>query len=122
VPRVSTVFAASASGNGFEILSGGSMAARGVPGAAILTQQVRPDWSVANLRATVVRTANPSLTKDLLQRSEGARFGQATITVNNTELARSLSSGVLVLARDNISGAARATLLPCHEQNLTLSH
>ena len=76
-PGVSVVSTASGTGNGFEILSGTSMATPGVAGVAVLAKQAHPSWSQPDLRAAVVQTASPTMMKDLLQRNEGAGLVQA---------------------------------------------
>ncbi len=76
-PGVSVISTASGSGNGFEALSGTSMATPGVAGVALLTKQAHPTWPLADLRAAVVQTASPSMMLDLLQRNEGAGLVQA---------------------------------------------
>ncbi|MCK9687427.1 S8 family peptidase [Scleromatobacter humisilvae] len=76
-PGVSVASTASGSGNGFEILSGTSMATPGVAGVAALAKQAHPTWSQADLRAAIVQTASPSMMLDLLERNEGAGLVQA---------------------------------------------
>jgi subtilisin family serine protease len=76
-PGVSVVSVASGTGNGFQILSGTSMATPNVAGVAALTKQAHPSWSQADLRAAVVQTASPTMMQDLLQRNEGAGLAQA---------------------------------------------
>jgi subtilisin family serine protease len=76
-PGVSVVSVASGTGNGFQILSGTSMATPNVAGVAVLTKQAHPGWPQADLRAAIVQTASPTLMKDLLQRNEGAGLAQA---------------------------------------------
>ncbi|HUP06578.1 MAG TPA: S8 family serine peptidase, partial [Caldimonas sp.] len=76
-PGVSVVSVASGTGNGFQILSGTSMATPNVAGIAALTKQAHPSWSQADLRAAVVQTASPTMMQDLLQRNEGAGLAQA---------------------------------------------
>ncbi|HQR12522.1 MAG TPA: S8 family serine peptidase [Casimicrobiaceae bacterium] len=76
-PGVSTISTASGTGNGFQALSGTSMAAPHVAGVAALVKQANPAWSVADLRAAVVQTASPTLMKDYSPRNEGAGLVQA---------------------------------------------
>ena len=76
-PGVATVSTASGTGNGFEILSGTSMATPHVAGVAALVKQANPTWPVADLRAAVVQTASPTLMKDYLTRNEGSGLVQA---------------------------------------------
>ena len=76
-PGASVISAASGTGNGFQILSGTSMATPNVAGVAALTKQAHPGWSQADLRAAIVQTASPTMMQDLLQRNEGAGLAQA---------------------------------------------
>ena len=59
-PGVSTVSVGSGTGNGAHTLSGTSMAAPHVAGAAALTRQAHPNWSVAQINAAIVNTGDPS--------------------------------------------------------------
>ena len=76
-PGVAVISVASGTGNGFQLLSGTSMATPNVAGVAALTMQAHPGWSQADLRAAVVQTASPTMMLDLLQRNEGAGLAQA---------------------------------------------
>ena len=60
-PGVSVISTSSGSGNGSEILSGTSMASPHNAGAAALVRQADPSWSVADIKAAIVNTADPSL-------------------------------------------------------------
>lgn len=80
-PGVSVVSTASGTGNGFEILSGTSMATPAVAGVAALTKQAHPGWSQADLRAAVVQTSAPNLMQDYLNRNEGGGLVQAQSAV-----------------------------------------
>ncbi|TPH17115.1 S8 family serine peptidase [Litorilituus lipolyticus] len=48
----------------FSFLSGTSMAAPHVAGAAALLSQVRPDWSASQMQSALMMTANPSMLKE----------------------------------------------------------
>ncbi len=87
-PGVSVVSTASGTGNGFQILSGTSMATPGVAGVAALTKQAHPGWSQPDLRAAIVQTASPTMTKDLLQRNEGAGLVQALAAASTQAIVR----------------------------------
>src|SRR6185436_14946795 len=75
-PGVSTVSTASGTGNGFEILSGTSMATPHIAGVAALVKQANPTWSVADLSSAVVQTSSPTLMPDYSPRNEGAGLVQ----------------------------------------------
>ena len=87
-PGVATVSTASGTGNGFEILSGTSMASPHVAGVAALVKQANPLWSVADLRAAVVQTAKPSMLGDYSPRNEGAGLVQAQFATTTQAVVR----------------------------------
>jgi subtilisin family serine protease len=93
-PGVSVVSVASGTGNGFQILSGTSMATPNVAGIATLTKQAHPGWSQADLRAAVVQTASPTMMQDLLQRNEGAGLAQALGATNTQAIVRTPDESV----------------------------
>jgi len=81
-PGVSTVSTASGTGNGFEILSGTSMATPHIAGVAALVKQANPTWSVADLSSAVVQTSSPTLMPDYSPRNEGAGLVQVLAAVS----------------------------------------
>jgi subtilisin family serine protease len=87
-PGVSVISVASGTGNGFQILSGTSMATPNVAGVAALTKQAHPGWSQADLRAAIVQTSSPTKMQDLLQRNEGAGLAQAAGATNTQAIVR----------------------------------
>ena len=103
-PGVATVSTASGTGNGFEILSGTSMATPHIAGVAALVKQANPTWPVADLRAAVVQTASPTLMKDYLTRNEGSGLVQAQFAAATQAVVRtpdeSLSFGFADLLND----------------------
>jgi minor extracellular serine protease Vpr len=60
-PGVSVISTFNGSGNAGTIMSGTSMASPHNAGAAALVRQARPDWSVADIKAAIVNTADPGL-------------------------------------------------------------
>jgi subtilisin family serine protease len=103
-PGVSTVSAASGTGNGFIIESGTSMATPHVAGVAALVRQAKPKWGVREQVAAIVQTANPALMKDYLPLNEGSGLVQAAAAVSTQVVAiaknDSLSFGYADLLRD----------------------
>ena len=103
-PGVATVSTASGTGNGFEILSGTSMATPHIAGVAALVKQANPTWSVADLRAAIVQTSSPTMMQDYSPRNEGAGLVQALAAVTTQAVVRmpdeSLSFGFADLLND----------------------
>jgi hypothetical protein len=93
-PGVATVSTASGTGNGFEILSGTSMATPHVAGVAALVKEANPSWSAADLRAAVVQTASPTLMKDYVTRNEGAGLVQALAATTTQAVVRAASESL----------------------------
>ncbi len=93
-PGTSVVSVASGTGNGFQILSGTSMATPAVAGVAALAKQAHPGWSQADLRAAIVQTSSPALMKDLLQRNEGAGLAQAQAATATQAIVRTPDESV----------------------------
>lgn len=103
-PGVAVVSTASGTGNGFQTMSGTSMATPGVAGVAALAKQANPSWPVADLRAAIVQTASPTLMKDYLPRNEGAGLVQAQSATTTQAVVRmpneSISFGYADLLND----------------------
>ena len=112
-PGVATVSTASGTGNGFEILSGTSMATPHIAGVAALVKQANPTWPGADLRAAVVQTASPTLMRDYTTRNEGAGLVQALAATTTQAVVRapseSLSFGYADLL-NNYSATKQATV------------
>ena len=78
-PGVSIISTNAASGNGSEILSGTSMASPHNAGAAALVRQAKPDWSVADIKAAIVNTGDPSIAASGTTAFRISRGGTGTI-------------------------------------------
>ena len=59
-PGVSVISTAVGTGNGRASISGTSMASPAVAGVAALTRQVKPTWSVEDIKAAIVNTGSPA--------------------------------------------------------------
>jgi subtilisin family serine protease len=107
-PGVSVFSTAVATGNGFEALSGTSMAAPHVAGVAALTVQAHRGWSARELSSAIVQTAAPSKLPDYLARLEGAGLvqpqgatqTQAVVSIDGDPLAAAVSFGFAEFTRD----------------------
>jgi hypothetical protein len=91
-PGVSIFSTAVGSGAGGEILSGTSMASPHVAGAAALTRQAHPAWSVADIKAAIVNTGAPSLVADYATSRGGTGVVQPARSTQSQVVARSKSS------------------------------
>jgi subtilisin family serine protease len=112
-PGVSTVSAASGTGNGFSVLSGTSMATPHMAGVAALVKQANPTWPIDDLRAAIIQTASPSLLPDYSPRNEGAGLTQVLAAVSTQAVVRtpdeSISFGFADLLTD-FSGTRTVTV------------
>jgi subtilisin family serine protease len=107
-PGVSISSTAVGTGSEAEILSGTSMAAPHVTGAAALTVQAHPNWSVADIKAAIVNTGSPAGVADYKTSRGGTGFVQpvkstATQVVARAEgrgFATSLNYGFAELSRN----------------------
>jgi subtilisin family serine protease len=107
-PGVSVFSTLVASGNGFEALSGTSMAAPHVAGVAALVTQAHPGWSQRQLAAAIAQTAVPSKLPDYSARIEGSGLVQplaatktnAVVSVSGDPNATAISFGFAEFSKD----------------------
>ena len=78
-PGVSTISSANGTGNGASILSGTSMASPLTAGVAALVRQARPTWSVSDIKAAIVNTADPALAASTTTPFRISRGGSGTV-------------------------------------------
>jgi minor extracellular serine protease Vpr len=107
-PGVSIRSTGMGTGNGAAVLSGTSMAAPHTSGVAALTAQAHPGWTVEDLKAAMVNTADPALVANYSARLGGAGEIQApgatrtNVDAVGDKATASLSFGFVDL-RDNFS-------------------
>jgi len=82
--------------------SGTSMATPHISGAMALLRQLHPDWSVAELKALVMNTAN----HDLFTGTDGtgSKFGVARVGAGRADLKDASESEVIAFADDDTGG------------------
>jgi minor extracellular serine protease Vpr len=107
-PGVSIRSTGMGTGNGAAVLSGTSMAAPHTSGVAALTAQAHPGWTVEDLKAAMVNTADPALVSNYATSRGGTGEVQAPgatktdVDAVGDKLTASLSFGFVDL-RDNFS-------------------
>jgi len=82
--------------------SGTSMATPHISGAMALLRQLHPDWSVAELKALVMNTANHDLFTGI--DGTGSKFGVARIGAGRADLKDASESEVIAFADDDTGG------------------
>jgi subtilisin family serine protease len=82
--------------------SGTSMATPHISGAMALLRQLHPDWSVAQLKALVMNTANHDLFTGI--DGTGSKFGVARIGAGRADLKDASESEVIAFADDDTGG------------------
>ena len=78
-PGVSIFSTGAGTGNLAGVLSGTSMASPHNAGAAALVRQAKPDWDVADIKAAIVNTADPSIAASSTTAFRISRGGTGTI-------------------------------------------
>ncbi len=90
-PGVSIISTSVGTGNGSEIISGTSMASPHNAGAAALVRQVHPAWSVADIKAAIVNTANAGLAASGATPFRISRGGTGTIQPQRAALTQAVA-------------------------------
>src|SRR6185503_18736263 len=89
-------------GNQPATISGTSMATPHIAGSMALLRQLHPDWSVAELKALVMNTANHDLFTGV--DGTGSKFGVARIGAGRADLKDASESEVIAFADDDTGG------------------
>ena len=95
-PGVAVISTAVGTGNGRASLSGTSMASPAVAGVAALARQVKPTWSVEDIKAAIVNTGAPSLVTNHRISRGGTGLVQPVAATQTQVVARANSEKLLV--------------------------
>jgi subtilisin family serine protease len=101
-PGASIISTGMGTGNQPATISGTSMATPHISGSMALLRQLHPDWSVAELKALVMNTANHDLFTGI--DGTGSKFGVARIGAGRADLKDASESEVIAFADDDTGG------------------
>ena len=101
-PGTSIISTGMGTGNQPATISGTSMATPHISGSMALLRQLHPDWSVAELKALVMNTANHDLFTGI--DGTGSKFGVARIGAGRADLKDASETEVIAFADDDTGG------------------
>ena len=103
-PGTNIISTGFSTGNLSATISGTSMASPHVAGAMALLRQLHPTWSVEELKALVMNTANHDLFTGI--NGTGSKFGVARIGAGRIDLADASNDDVIAYADDSSGGVS----------------
>ena len=101
-PGTNIISTGMGTGNQPATISGTSMATPHIAGSMALLRQLHPDWSVAELKALIMNTANHDLFTGV--DGTGTRFGVARIGAGRADLKDASEAEVIAFADDDTGG------------------
>lgn len=101
-PGSSIISTGMGTGNQPATISGTSMATPHIAGSMALLRQLHPDWSVAELKALIMNTANHDLFTGI--DGTGSKFGVARIGAGRADLKDACETEVIAFADDDTGG------------------